>query len=151
MPSSRVIRAVAAIEVLKGLIVLAAASGLLALVHRDVNEVAGLIIAHAHLNPAAKYPKIFLDAAAGVTDRRLWQLAAGAVAYSVLRLVEGYGLYKQRAWAEILAALSGAIYVPFELMELFRKPSMLAMLLLGLNLAIVAVMVHALRARRSAA
>ena len=66
-------------------------------------------------------------------------------------LVEGYGLYKQRAWAEILAALSGAVYVPFELMELARRPSVLATFLLALNLAVVAVMVLALKARRSAA
>ncbi len=151
MPSSRAIRVIAAIEALKGLVVLFAASGLLALIHHDVHRLAGLLIAHAHLNPASKYPKIFLDAAAEVTDPRLWQLAAGAAAYSVLRLVEGYGLYKQRAWAEILAALSGVVYVPFELIELFLRPSMLATLLLALNLAVVAVMVHALKARRGAA
>jgi uncharacterized membrane protein (DUF2068 family) len=151
MPSSRAIRVIAAIEALKGLVVLFAASGLLALIHHDVHRLAGLLIAHAHLNPASKYPKIFLDASAEVTDPRLWQLAAGAAAYSVLRLVEGYGLYKQRAWAEILAALSGVVYVPFELIELFRRPSMLATLLLALNLAVVAVMVHALKARRGAA
>ena len=151
MPSSKAIRVVAAIEGLKGIVVLSAASGFLALVHHDVHRLAGMLIAHTHLNPASKYPKIFLDAAAEVTDLRLWQLAAGATAYSLLRLIEGYGLYKQRAWAEILAALSGAVYVPFELMELARRPTVLATFLLALNLAVVAVMVLALKARRSAA
>ncbi len=136
-------------EAFKGVVVLAAASGLLALLHHDLHRLAGVLIAHAHLNPASKYPKIFLDAAAGVTDLRLWQLAAGATAYSVLRLVEAYGLFKQRACAEVLAATSGAVYVPFELMELFNSPSLLAALLLALNLAVVAVMVRALKSRRS--
>jgi uncharacterized membrane protein (DUF2068 family) len=58
-------------------------------------------------------------------------------------------LFKQRAWAEVLAATSGAVYVPFELMELFNRPSLLAALLLALNLAVVAVMVRALKSRRS--
>lgn len=83
-----------------------------------------------------------------MTDLRLWQLAAGVTAYSVLWLFEAYGLFKQRAWAEVLAATSGSVYVPFELMELVNKPSILAALLLALNLAVVAVMVHALRTRR---
>lgn len=148
MPSSKAIRVIAAIEAFKGLVVLAAASGLLALLHHDLHRLAGALIAHAHLNPASQYPKIFLEAAAGVTDLRLWQLAAGATAYAVLRLVEAYGLFKQRAWAEVLAATSGAVYVPFELMELVSRPSLLAALLLALNLAVVAVMVRALRSRR---
>jgi uncharacterized membrane protein (DUF2068 family) len=136
-------------EAFKGVVVLAAASGLLAMLHHDLHRLAGVLIAHAHLNPASKYPKIFLDAATGVTDLRLWQLAAGATAYSVLRLVEAYGLFKQRAWAEVLAATSGAVYVPFELMELFNRPSLLSALLLALNLVVVAVMVRTLRSRRS--
>lgn len=143
---SNAIRLVAAIEGLKGLLVLLTASGLLALLHHDVHRLAAELVAHAHLNPAAKYPKIFLDAAAQVTDTRLWQLAAGAAAYSLLRLVEAYGLYRQRAWAEVLAALSGAVYVPFEVLELLRHPSALAAALLALNVAIVLLMVRALRA-----
>jgi uncharacterized membrane protein (DUF2068 family) len=50
----------------------------------------------------------------------------------------------------VLAALSGAIYIPFELTELVHRPSGLAVLLLGLNIAIVAFMVHTLNARRQA-
>jgi uncharacterized membrane protein (DUF2068 family) len=150
MPSSRALRLVAALEGLKGVVVLLAASGLLALVHHDVHKLAATLVEHAHLNPAAKYPKIFLDAAAEVNDPRLWQLAAGAAAYSIVRLVEGYGLYRERAWAEVLAALSGAIYIPFELTELLHRPTGLASLLLALNVAIVAFMVYTLNARRKA-
>jgi uncharacterized membrane protein (DUF2068 family) len=142
---------VAAVEGLKGIVVLLAASGLLALVHHDAHKLAAMLIEHAHLNPASQYPKIFIEAAGQLTDPRLWGLAAGAATYSILRLVESYGLYRERAWAEVLAALSGAIYVPFELMELVRRPTGLAAGLLALNLAVVALMVHALSARRRAA
>jgi uncharacterized membrane protein (DUF2068 family) len=67
-----------------------------------------------------------------------------------VRLVEAYGLYRERAWAEVLAALSGGIYIPFELTELVHRPTGLAALLLALNIAIVAFMLHALNARRKA-
>lgn len=147
MRSSSAIRAVAAIECLKGLVVLLASSGLLALIHHDVHELAARLIEHAHLNPASKYPKIFLDAATQMTDARLWKLAVGAALYALLRLFEAYGLYRERAWAEVLAALSGAVYVPFEVAELMRAPASLAVALLSLNLAIVALMIRALCAR----
>lgn len=151
MPSSSAIRWVAAVEGMKGCVVLLAATGLLALVHQDVHRWAATLVEHAHLNPASKYPKIFLDAAAQVNDTRLWQLAAGALMYSVLRLVEAYGLYHERAWAEMLAAGSGAIYVPFEVEALVREPTVMAATLLGINLAVVALMVRTLRARYQSA
>src|SRR4030095_14535146 len=142
------IKAVALFEASKGLVALFAASGLLLLVHKDVYDLALQLVAHTHLNPAARYPSIFLDAAANVEDSRLMMLALGAAAYSIVRLVEAYGLYFERAWAEVLAALSGAIYVPFEVAELVRRPGALGVVVLGFNLAVVAVMVHALLQRR---
>lgn len=148
MPSSRAVRTVAVVEGLKGVLVLLAGSGLLALMHHDVHALAASLIEHAHLNPAARYPRIFLDASLQLTDARLWQLAAGAALYTLLRFIEAYGLYRERAWAEMLAAASGGIYIPFELYELARTPSLIAAALLVLNLLVVGVMLAALLRRR---
>ena len=63
-------------------------------------------------------------------------------------MVEAYGLYNMRAWAEWLAALSGAVYVPFEIAEIARKPSLLSAIILVINLGVVAVMALALIQRR---
>ena len=76
-------------------------------------------------------------------------LAAGAAAYAGVRFVEAYGLFLEKSWAELLAALSGAVYVPFELLGLVREPSWHGAALLALNLAIVAIMVRAMRKRRA--
>ncbi len=150
MANDRSVRFVACLEAAKGIVVLAAATGLLALIHQDVYRLAALFIDHMHMNPAAKYPMIFLDAAHNTGDSRLITLAAGAAVYSTVRLVEAYGLFRERAWAEVLAAVSGAIYVPFELANLIHKPGWLGLALILLNLAVVALMVRAmLRRRRS--
>ena len=141
---------VALFEGFKGVVVLAAASGLLALVHRDVHAIAVRLVEHTHLNPASRYPQIFLDAAANIQDSRLILLALGAAAYSAVRLIEAYGLFHERAWAEILAAGSGAIYLPLELFELARHVTTLRVVLLLANLAVVAIIVHALLRRRRA-
>ncbi|MCE1239223.1 MAG: DUF2127 domain-containing protein [Azonexaceae bacterium] len=144
----RSIRSVAAFEAAKGILVLLAASGLLLLVHRDLHALAAALIEHAHLNPAAKYPGIFLDAVDHFQDLRLRWLAAGAAAYSTLRFVEAWGLWHDRRWAEILAAASGTIYLPFELANLMRGFSWLSLGALLVNLAIVVLMLLALRQRR---
>lgn len=62
MARSRAIGFVAFIEAAKGVVVLLAATGLLSLLHRDVHEIAAKLIEHMHLNPASKYPRIFLEA-----------------------------------------------------------------------------------------
>lgn len=142
------LRAVALIEAFKGAVVLLAASGLLALVHRDLNDLAARLVAHAHLNPAAHYPHIFLDAVSQLQQPRLLWLAAGAALYGAVRLAEAYGLWTDRAWAEWLAALSGGLYVPIEVAELLHRPTVLGAAVLAVNAAVVAVMVRALLQRR---
>ncbi len=142
------IRCVALFELLKGVVVLGAATGLFALMHHNLHDAAAALVAHTHLNPASRYPRIFIDAASNLQDSRLVMLAAGAAAYALMRLAEGYGLYRERAWAELLAAASGAIYVPFELVELVQRPSWTAAALLALNLLVVALMLRALAQRR---
>ncbi len=149
-PGRRAIRAVALFEAAKGGLVLLAASGLLALLHEDLHAVAARLIEHLHLNPASRAPTIFVDALANLDDRRLVLLALGAAAYAACRLAEGWGLYHDRAWAEWLSAASGAIYVPFELANLWRGGGRLDAAALVVNLAVVALMVAALRGRRGA-
>ena len=147
----RAIRVVAVFEAFKGFVVLLAGTGLLANLHRTLPALAATLIAHLHMNPASRYPHIFLDAINKLQDQHLALLALGAAMYAAVRLAEGYGLYFDKAWAEILAAASGAIYVPFEIVALVRHPSWHAALFLALNLAIVALMLFALRRRRLAA
>jgi len=141
------IRSVALLEAFKGLLVLLGGLGILALFHRNVHDAAVELIRHAHLNPASHYPTIFLDAASQISDSRLWLYALGAACYSSLRLAEAYGLWLSKAWAEWLAASSGAIYVPFEFVELVRTSSLLSLLILTVNLLVVVLMLQALRNR----
>lgn len=138
-------RAVALLEAIKGVVVLLAGIGLLALVHRDVEAIAERLVKLSHLDPASKYPRIFIGAAGKVTDARLWFLAAAAAAYSAVRLVEAWGLWHERRWAEWLALVAGGLYVPIEIYELIHRATWLKAGLLATNLAIVLYMAYALR------
>jgi uncharacterized membrane protein (DUF2068 family) len=138
------IRAIALFEAAKGTLVLLAGFGLLGLLHRDLQVIAERLVRLSHLNPASKYPRIFIQAADNVTDGQLWMMAAAAAAYSIIRGFEAYGLWKERAWAEWLALVAGGLYVPVEIYHLWHRFTWLKLAVLGANLAIVAVMAYAL-------
>ena len=142
MRLSSALRTVALLEAGKGALVLLVGFGLLSLIHHDVQRFAERLIAHTHLNPAARYPRIFIDIASQLTDGRLLLIAAGAAIYSIVRFIEAYGLWHARPWAEWFAAISGGIYIPFELFELYERVTWLSLGAAILNLTIVAVMLY---------
>jgi uncharacterized membrane protein (DUF2068 family) len=142
------LRLVALVELAKGVLVIAVGAGLLAYAHRDFQDVAEELLLHLHLNPASRIPGIFVALAARLTSINLWLLALGAATYASVRIAEGYGLWYDRAWAEWLGAVSGLIYVPFELYALSKGVTLLKLATLGLNLLVVAVLVDALLRRR---
>src|SRR3989442_1696901 len=141
------LRAVAAFEALKGVIVLVAGFGLAKLIHGDVQQAVEDLVERLHLDPAKKYPRIFLDLAGNLSDGQLWALAALAMVYATLRFAEAYGLWFARRWGEWVAALSGGIYVPVEIYELSRGFSVLKLGALILNAVVVAYMCHLLLRR----
>ncbi len=145
----RTLRIVALMEAVKGVIVFGAGFGLLSLLHRDVRHLAESLVTRLHIDPERHFAGVFLNAAAKVTDARLWGFAGLALAYSAIRFAEGYGLWFNRRWAAWLGAVSGAIYVPIEVYELWHKPGALKVATLVLNVAVVAYLVLTLQRGRS--
>ena len=142
------LRFVAMFEAAKGALVLLAGCGLLRLVHRDVGHLAEVLVRHSHLNPAHRFPRIFLDAATRADDRTLRLLALGAFGYAAFRLVEAWGLWRDRRWAEWLGAVSGGFYIPMEIYEIAHGATWLKVLVLALNALCVAFLLAALFGHR---
>src|SRR5580658_10623851 len=138
-----VLRVVASFELAKGMIVLLAACGVLLLIRReDPWDIADSLLKLLHISPDHHFAQVFLDWADSLTAARIWTVAGAGAAYSVLRFVEAYGLWKARAWAEWIALISGAIYLPFEVVELIRRLTLFHLSLLIVNLAVVLYMVY---------
>jgi uncharacterized membrane protein (DUF2068 family) len=138
------IHAVAVFEAVKGALVLAAGFGLLRLLHKDAHKIATEFITHIHLNPVQKYPKIFIDLADNITDSTLWFFASLALIYSAFRFIEGYGLWKEKTWAEWLAVVSGTIYLPVEIYEIWMKISFVRIFALVANIVVLGVVAYVL-------
>jgi uncharacterized membrane protein (DUF2068 family) len=144
----RVLRAVASVEFVKGIFVLAMGICALLLVHRDAWLYAESLLALFHINSDRRWAELFLDFADNITDARLWAAARIAFAYSLLRFTEAYGLWRARSWAEWVAFLSGTLLLPLEVRELMRGITLVRSALFIGNLAIVFYMLYLLLENR---
>jgi len=131
------LRIVSLFEAAKGVLVLLTGFGLLAYIHKDLHLAAERLVRHFHLNPASRYPRIFLDLAGHVTDAQLWLMALSALAYALVRFIEAYGLWHERKWAEWFGLFAGGLYVPIELYEIAHGVTWPKTALLVVNVSIV--------------
>src|SRR5688572_16678918 len=136
--SSAALRSIAVFEGAKGILVLVVGVGLLSLIHHDIQRFAEELVSHCHLNPARRYPRIFIHAVANVTDSRLRLLAVAALLYALLRLVEAYGLWRSRTWAKWFGIFSGGIYIPLEIYHFSHHVAGASLFLLLANILVVA-------------
>lgn len=142
------LRAVALFELFKGLLVLLAGVGALKLMGENIQAVAERLVRRSHLNPAHHYPRIFIEAAGSLDDRKLVWLAVAAAVYSIIRFAEAYGLWWERHWAEWLAVISASLYVPLEIYELVKYPTWVKVGMIAINLLIIGYLALVLRDNR---
>jgi len=133
----KALRPIAAFEALKGAVGLIVGLVALGFLDRDNEVFATQIIRFLHLDAAWHYAQIFIKTMAQMDDSSLTAFAVLAVLYSALRFAEAYGLWHERRWAEWLAALSGGVYIPFEIYELIRRVTWLRVSALVINVVIV--------------
>jgi uncharacterized membrane protein (DUF2068 family) len=136
------LKAIAVFEAIKGVLVLAAGFGLLALIHRDLPEIVDHMIHRMRLDPEGRISLLFMRAAEKWDGREL-AAAAAAFVYSTVRFVEAYGLWHARVWAEWFAILSGCLYLPWEIYEVARHPGPMHWAIFGFNVLLVLYLVRA--------
>jgi uncharacterized membrane protein (DUF2068 family) len=135
----RGLRTVAAIEALKGVLAMLAAIGFILVLRRDVDveNAAENLLYFLHIDPDLRICQALLNAAGKIMDIRAETVLGIALAYSMLRFIEAYGLWRTRAWAEWLAIVSGAIYLPFEIYRIIEKPNAFHWAVLCINVIVV--------------
>ena len=144
------LRAIAFVELIKGLLALLAASGLElvgpAPLRRWVNE-----LSH-RFQPAVSEHDPAHDALAwlaqGINPDSVHLAAAAVLAYGVIHLVEAWGLWRDKAWASWLGCLTAALYLPFDGYALFQHRGPLSLAVFAINLLVVWVLTRDLARRR---
>jgi uncharacterized membrane protein (DUF2068 family) len=135
------LRTVAVFEATKGVLVLVLAAALFA-VRDHIEDLAEELIYHLHVGFDHRWAQALLHGASNLGDMRVWMVAAGALSYAAVRFTEAWGLWRRRVWAEWFALLSGALYLPFEIVAVVEHHHWEAIAVLAINLAIVGYMLE---------
>lgn len=141
---TRGLRIVALYEVAKGLLALAAAAILSAWHQPAVRHFARVTLERLHLPHLHEGHSLLGWIHDGLAQSRVL-LIVMACLYAMIRFAEGYGLWWQQRWAEWLAAVSVALWLPVEIWKLLRQPGWVPLVIFLANVAVLALVVRALQ------
>jgi uncharacterized membrane protein (DUF2068 family) len=79
---------------------------------------------------------------AGLSTSTLEVVAVGSLVYGLIEGAESVGLILRRRWAEYLVVLATTFFIPFEVLEVARRPSPLRIITLVLNVVVVVYLVR---------
>ena len=133
------LRTIATLEALKGIAILVLMLVIFG-VHKHAEDIAENLLYHLHIDPDRHAAQAVLHAADRLTDARLWTVALAALSYATVRFVESWGLWNRRVWAEWFSLLSGALYLPWEILKLIERVTWVHVAVLLINIAIVLYM-----------
>jgi uncharacterized membrane protein (DUF2068 family) len=127
------------LEGLKGLLAIAAALVFLEIIRKnvDLEDAAQNLLYYLHIDPDRRLCVAFVDAAGRLMNANVSLVMTLIFIYAAGRFIESYGLWRQRVWAEWMAIISGAIYLPLEVYKLIQHPNGFHWLVLLVNIAVV--------------
>ena len=102
-------------------------------------------VARLHLDPGPHWIDRPLAAALALNPRSLRAIGLGTFVYAAVFLTEGVGLLLRRHWAEYLAVVATASFLPLEVYELIQHVRPTQLFIVAANLAIVLYLIWRLR------
>lgn len=129
--------AIAALKVLKAVLLLVVALGALTFLNKSVADEAAELVNIVGADPGNHYIHSLLVKLALVDNRKLEEISAGSFFYAALLLTEGIGLFLEKRWAEYFTIFVTASLIPLEIYELVKHISWAKIIILCLNAAVV--------------
>jgi uncharacterized membrane protein (DUF2068 family) len=108
----------------------------LSLRHTDLHAVTDAFLLRHGIDPERHYTRLVIETVAQATHLHAGQIAAVGLAYALIRLVEGYGLWRGKHWAEWFAVISAGLYLPWEFIHYARHPRPFTAGIILFNLAL---------------
>jgi uncharacterized membrane protein (DUF2068 family) len=93
--------------------------------------------------------RLFIEGVARATNQHVGTIAAIGFAYAAVRFVEGYGLWREKHWAEWFAVISAGLYLPLELTHFGRHPSFFNAGVILVNMLIILYLASLLGQQRA--
>lgn len=143
------LRSIALFEAVKGLLAIAAACGLISLRHTDLHVATDAFLLRHGIDPERHYTRLFIESVAKVTNHHVGQIAALAFVYALIRLVEGYGLWQGKHWAEWFAVISAGIYLPLEFQHFAHHATPVNACVILFNILVILYLARLLNQQRA--
>jgi len=145
MASHRALRIIAAYKLAKALGLLLVATTAFGLIGQGNLQslsdwIMGLPIHHGHAFLVRAIDRLF-----ALGPRKFLAIGLAACIYAAVFLVEAWGLWREKRWAEYLTVIVTASLVPLEVWEIFRHLTWVKVLALLVNVAIVLYLIQLLR------
>ena len=106
------------------------------LLHKDIADEIVTLADHLRFDPESRFVNFVLDKASLLNDPALRRIGFVAFSYSAISLLEGIGLYLEKAWGEFLTLLITASFLPWEILEIFRRITWFRVGLLLINILV---------------
>ena len=128
---------IAAFKLSQALLFIAIGVGALRLVHKDIGDLLIRLAEHLRFNSEPRFVNFILEKSSLVNDHLLRRIGAVVFIYAALDLIEGTGLYLEKAWAEYLTLAITASFLPWEIFEVLRRVTWIRSGLLAVNALVV--------------
>jgi uncharacterized membrane protein (DUF2068 family) len=139
------LRVIAVFKFLKAAFLIALSVGVFRGMHQDI----GIRLEHwvraMHLDPGNRHIEMFLARVSNLSPTQVKRLGLVGLLYAGLFLVEGTGLWLQRRWGEWATVVITGLLIPVEVYEIFRHPTIVKILVLLVNVAVVAYLIYRIR------
>jgi uncharacterized membrane protein (DUF2068 family) len=140
-PQRKGLRLVAAFEASKGIGAAVLAFTIWMVLHKDPARTANHLIEVLHMDRKSHPAHVLFHVLTVFVPEQFVLAATIVCAYTAARLIEAWGLWNARAWAEWFGIVSGALYIPVEVNEIRPHASWLGVSVFVVNVVIVAYLV----------
>jgi uncharacterized membrane protein (DUF2068 family) len=153
LPGRRGLEIIAGFKFLQALSLILVGLGALGLMNEGVSDAAGqwlerLAVGNGQRFAAAAAARM-LPVFNAATPRHFAAFGVGALLYACVFLTEGVGLWRGKKWAEYLTIAVTASLLPFEVVAVVHRVTLVRVATLVINSLVIAYLVWELRARRA--
>ncbi len=136
------LRAIAAMKLVKAAILIAVSIGAFRLIGRDA---AAEVRQWSHaLHMHGRYVDEIVAKVGGLDETELATIGVGTMVYAALFVVEGIGLWRRQVWAEYMTLVVTLSFVPFEIYETVQKTTPTRIATILINILVVLYLIRRL-------
>ena len=140
--------AIAVFKLALAVFLILVAVGVLQLLRRNIDELLYPWFDKIGFDTSKNYIDDFLIRLLELSHWKVRLISAAALGYSVVFLVEGFGLYFDQKWAELFTVVVTTGFVPFEVYELIVRVNWTKIIIIAINICIVIYLIYRLHQKK---